>query len=266
MSRDGTSRPIENNGAPIRSTKGDISGVVLVFRDISERRERDGEQEKLLGQVEQERKRLEDIIASVPGVVWEAWGGPDETDQNINFVSDYVETMLGYTVEEWVNTPNFWLTIVHPDDKEEAAAAANETFQSGRTKPNRFRWITKDGRIIWVESYSTAIVDRNGVRLGMRGVTMNVNEQKQLEDWVRRNAEQLQLEYERLASLIDHINIGLVLVDKAGRYVLANNKWLEQTGYEREEVIGRAIKTSPPIPGATLQRQCCKRCSAPGRL
>ncbi|HLJ94629.1 MAG TPA: PAS domain S-box protein [Gemmataceae bacterium] len=36
--RDGTERPIDDSAAPIRNRQGDVAGVVLIFRDISERR------------------------------------------------------------------------------------------------------------------------------------------------------------------------------------------------------------------------------------
>ncbi len=47
-------------------------------------------------EVRAERKRLHDIITSIPGVVWEAWGEPDSNRQRIDYISDYVETMVGY--------------------------------------------------------------------------------------------------------------------------------------------------------------------------
>src|SRR5579872_7519964 len=37
IAKDGTERPIDDSAAPIRSDKGEVAGVVLVFRDISER-------------------------------------------------------------------------------------------------------------------------------------------------------------------------------------------------------------------------------------
>ena len=39
IARDGTERPIDDSGAPIKDARGNILGVVLVFRDVSERRE-----------------------------------------------------------------------------------------------------------------------------------------------------------------------------------------------------------------------------------
>jgi len=44
ISRDGTERPIDDSAAPIRNDKGEIGGAVLVFRDITERKQ----QEKLV--------------------------------------------------------------------------------------------------------------------------------------------------------------------------------------------------------------------------
>lgn len=41
IARDGTERPIDDSGAPIRDDSGAIRGVVLVFRDISERKSRE---------------------------------------------------------------------------------------------------------------------------------------------------------------------------------------------------------------------------------
>ena len=38
IAKDGTKRPIDDNAAPIRNERGEVAGVVLVFRDISERR------------------------------------------------------------------------------------------------------------------------------------------------------------------------------------------------------------------------------------
>lgn len=39
IAKDGTERPIDDSAAPIRSERGEISGVVLVFRDVTDRRQ-----------------------------------------------------------------------------------------------------------------------------------------------------------------------------------------------------------------------------------
>src|SRR5437870_13681587 len=38
ISKDGTERPIDDSAAPIRDSQGNVAGVVLIFRDVTERR------------------------------------------------------------------------------------------------------------------------------------------------------------------------------------------------------------------------------------
>ncbi|HYR29999.1 MAG TPA: PAS domain-containing sensor histidine kinase, partial [Thermoanaerobaculia bacterium] len=101
------------------------------------------------------------------------------------FVSRYVETMLDYTVEEWLSTPNFWLQLVHPDDREAAARTASEGFRNGLAHVNEFRWLAKDGRAVWCAAYSIAVKDERGAPVGMRGVTMDISDRKRAEESLR---------------------------------------------------------------------------------
>ncbi len=150
--------------------------ALILFAVISERKQAELEKLTLGAQVQVHRRRLEDLVAHVPGVVWEAWGKPDEATQQIDFVSKYVEKMLGYSVNEWLSTPNFWLTVVHEDDRDRAGREAAAIFTSGKGGISRFRWMTKDGRDVWVEAQSVVVCDENGQPVGMRGVTMDITQ------------------------------------------------------------------------------------------
>jgi PAS domain S-box-containing protein len=48
VARDGAKIPIENSGSPIKDTNGEIVGVVIVFHDVSRRRQAEREREQLL--------------------------------------------------------------------------------------------------------------------------------------------------------------------------------------------------------------------------
>src|SRR5262249_45308674 len=100
--------------SPIRDEAGQITGMSTIARDITDQKAIEKERGELAAQIEAERHRLNDLLANVPGVVWEAWGQPDSATQRIDFVSEHVQKMLGYSVDEWLATPNFWLSIVHP--------------------------------------------------------------------------------------------------------------------------------------------------------
>jgi PAS domain S-box-containing protein len=155
--------------------------MTLVVAAITrERRKAEAEKYKLGSELERHRRRIEDLVAHVPGVVWEAWGKPDAANQQIDFVSSHVEKMLGYSREEWLSTPNFWLTIVHPDDRERAAQEAAAIFMSGKGGSSRFRWLHKDGHEVWVEAQSVVVCDETGP-VGMRGVSLDITAAVQAE-------------------------------------------------------------------------------------
>ena len=154
--------------------------TLVVSALMNERRKAEADKSKLGSELELHQRRIEELVAHVPGVVWEAWGKPDAASQRIDFVSSHVEKLLGYSQAEWLSTPNFWLTIVHPDDKERAAREAAAIFESGKGGTSRFRWLRKDGREVWVEGQSVVVCDETGP-VGMRGVTMNITDAVQAE-------------------------------------------------------------------------------------
>lgn len=59
VAREGAEIPIENSGAPIRDAKGNIVGVIIVFHDVSERRESEREREQLLKSEQAARREAE---------------------------------------------------------------------------------------------------------------------------------------------------------------------------------------------------------------
>jgi PAS domain S-box-containing protein len=143
------------------------------------------ENSRLLERVEQQRRRFEHLLETVPGIVWETYGRPDDAQQRIAYVSAHVEAMLGYSVQEWLDTPNFWLTIVHSDDRQRAGRTAAVHLEAG-SGVQQFRWVAKDGRVIQVEARASTIHDAAGVPIGMRGVTMDISERQHLEEQFRQ--------------------------------------------------------------------------------
>jgi len=183
---------------PIKLHDSTIGAITLVNTDISKRHFNSNDvymAEQLGLQIglsvensiifkdsQYERNRLVELITTVPGVVWEAWGAPDAKKQQIDFVSKYVEKMLGYSQDEWLSTPNFWLKIVHPDDKRRASQEAAHHFSHGTGGVSRFRWLKKSGDAIWVEAHTFVIKDSRGNPVGMRGVTMDITERVEMEE------------------------------------------------------------------------------------
>ena len=161
--------------------------------------------------------------------------------------------MLGYSTEEWLNTPNFWLNIVHPDDREGAVITSRETFISQKPGINRFRWVAKDGRVIPVETRSTPVVDETGNSVGMRGVTMDVSERERAERErlllfhnqqvaVRQKEEAFAL----LDALFSSAPVGLAFYDRDVRYQRINQALADFNGLPPEAHIGHTPRELLP--------------------
>ncbi len=217
--------------SPIKNSSGQIIGASTIVRDITERKQIEEERVRLALQIEREQARLRNLVGNVPGVVWEAWSEPDASSQLIDFVSDYVETMLGYTVEEWLSTPNFWLSIVHPDDRERVRGEAHVFFESGAGGTLQFRWMRKDGSTIFVESQSMIILDERGRPAGVRGMTIDISARMETEAALRESEQR----YRYLADSMPQI----VWTARPDGYLdYYNKRWLEYTGLTLEQTQG----------------------------
>ena len=147
--------------------------------ELSERARAQAENARLVREVIGQRQRLDEIVASVPGLVWEAWGRPDAPDQRMAFISSHVEQMLGYTVAQALLTPDFLPNIIHPEDRARAIAEAAAAFESGNGGISQYRLVARDGRILWVEARTTVVKNAEGRPVGMRGVMMDITAGKE---------------------------------------------------------------------------------------
>ncbi|HYM08916.1 MAG TPA: PAS domain S-box protein, partial [Terriglobales bacterium] len=209
--------------------------VIAVAVVVRQQKIADQTNTDLLARLRGQRERVDNIVSTVPGVVWEAWGQPNDRAQQINFVSDHVETMLGYTVGHWLSSPNFWLSIVHPDDRERAAQEAAAIFQSGKGGVSQFRWVAKDGRVLWVEARSAVVCDAAGVPIGMRGVTMDITDRKRAEE-----------ERAHLAAIVESSDDAIISKTLDGAIVSWNPGAEKLYGYSATEALGKPISILIP--------------------
>lgn len=67
VTRDGAEIPIDDSGAPIKDATGEITGVILVFRDISARRQAEAEKQRLAEKLQQAQK-METVSTLAGGI------------------------------------------------------------------------------------------------------------------------------------------------------------------------------------------------------
>ena len=142
----------------------------------------------------QTQRRLADLIAAVPGVVWESV--VDGRRLRVAFISHYIQSLLGEAPARWVGSDDLWSSAVHPDDRDRVAAwlhAACSATNLLNAEPVEFRWLAVGGATVWVETRLAAVpaLARGPGCVALRGVTSDITARKHLEAAVQQRAAEL---------------------------------------------------------------------------
>ena len=220
-----------------------IPAIEREIQDAENRRARRAAEEarkSLDLELHQERERLRNIIATVPGIVWEGWGEGDAVPHTAGFVSDYAEKLLGYDLEKWRSTPDFWLSIIHPDDSARISKLFHDNYAEGNNWRMEFRWIARDGSIVWVESQAIVIRNESGRPAGLRGLSLDITERKNAELAVRESES-------RFRSLFQAVPQPVWVYDlETLRFLKVNDAAIRQYGYTNDEFLSMSVKDIRP--------------------
>ena len=144
-------------------------GVIL---DITERR-------RAQEVARNSEARYQALVEGIPAVVYEM--GPDDERRTL-YVSPHVEEVLGYTRDEWLDQPDIWMELLHPDDREVQLAAHDLHNETGEPWTREYRLIANDGRVVWVSDLATLMRDSEGEPRTWQGVMMDITAQKEAEE------------------------------------------------------------------------------------
>lgn len=187
---------------------------------------------QLRARAEFEASRSHSIVEHIPATVWEIWFRPDPSQGRLAWINGWLETTLGYTREEWLGSPDFWLTLVHPDDRERAREEAAAGLASDTDHIVSCRMISRTGQLFWVQSHVSIIHDEAGAQIGVRGVAIDITEQRRAEEKVAFQA-----------NLLSGVGQAVIAVDLEGLVIYWNRSAEEMYGWTCDEAIGRNLST-----------------------
>jgi PAS domain S-box-containing protein len=98
------------------------------------------------------------------------------------YISPQVESILGFTPQEWTAGPGLWESRLHPDDHDWVVEIGRSVFEEGRPSSLEYRLIARDGRVVWIEDESVLIADEHGVPRFEQGVMLDVTARKLAEE------------------------------------------------------------------------------------
>ena len=157
--------------------------------------------------------------------------------------------MLGYRPCDTMLSFGEVAEIIHPEDGDLFAMAqrimARETDQIDQV----FRMRNADGQWVWMRARAQ-VVDAEAPEIHLIGIAVDVTEQRHLA--MRSETADL-----RLRTAIENISESFVLWDAAGRLVMCNTKFVQDTGLEEGEIaagVPRALIEKRMRPFASERR------------
>ncbi|HEY3860708.1 MAG TPA: PAS domain S-box protein [Verrucomicrobiae bacterium] len=189
------------------------------------------------------------------------------------YVSPHVESLLGYTAREWIENPILWYQRLHPDDRERWNEEFSRTVARAEPFKADYRFMAKNGRIIWIHGEATVGRDESGMPSFLQGIGYDITELKLAEEVLRRSREELdglvkartaeiaavnksleseiklreQIEQDMRRNLKELADVKsaldehalVAITDPRGRITYANDKFCAISKYSRRELIGQ---------------------------
>jgi two-component system cell cycle sensor histidine kinase/response regulator CckA len=149
-------------------------GIVCVARDIAERLTA----ERVRAQTEAKYRALIEQVAAVSYIAELGLHG------EWLYVSPQVETIFGYTPDEWLIQSDQWIRYV-PEEDHPIIKAAEEACITGRRFQAEYRITRKDGQIIWVSDTAVVVPGSDNHPL-MEGIIVDITERKALENQLQQ--------------------------------------------------------------------------------
>ncbi|HYL82610.1 MAG TPA: PAS domain S-box protein [Candidatus Angelobacter sp.] len=229
--RDGLRMPLEMSITAMAQ-----GGIVCVARDIGERLA----SERARSETEAKYKMFIEQVAAVSYIAEVGMHG------EWLYVSPQVETIFGYTPEEWLSSSGQWIRFVPEEDHPIIQAAEDGCFQGKRFQAE-YRLRRKDGQIIWV-SDTAVIVPGSDSHPLMEGIIVDITERRLLENQLQQ-ARRMEA-VGRLAGGVAHDFNNLLTIIK-GYVELALNR---SAGHPELEGNLRHISDASERAGALVQQ------------
>lgn len=184
IAKDGTETPIDDSGAPIRQSGGTVQGVVVVFRDITEKRKAERSVARLAAIVAYSNDAI--VSKDLNGII-QTWNAG-------------AERLFGYRADEIIGRP---ISLLLPADRTWEEDRILEHLRSGQYVEHRDTVrLTKDGRPIDVSVTVSPIKDQDGRIIGASKVARDITDRKRAQEELQAAKESA----DRAKAAAEHAN------------------------------------------------------------
>jgi PAS domain S-box-containing protein len=215
--KDGRQTPIDDSASPIRDVNGTVAGVVLVFRNISERKGAEMD----LRHAEQ---RFRTAVSAVSDVLWTNNGKGEMVGEQPGWAA-----FTGQSLEEYQGYG--WAKAVHPDDAQPTIDEWNRAVAERKKFIFEHRVRRHDGA--WRVCSVCALPESDGAGEIQEwvGVHNDITDRKQAEQAMQESEE-------RFRTLANNVSQFAWMADEKGQAFWHNQRWFDYTGTTPEEMEG----------------------------
>ena len=155
----------------IRDKQGQAIEVIGSWSDVTQRKQ--AEEARAAANI-----RVQHLLARSPAVIYafEASG-----DYRPTFISQNISELLGYEPEEYLESPDFWRSRVHPGDLVRIEKGYTRLFEEGYLS-NEYRFRKKDGNYCWISDDLQMIRNAAGEPIEIVGAWNDITARKQLSE------------------------------------------------------------------------------------
>jgi PAS domain S-box-containing protein len=146
--------------------------------------------------------RYRAFVEQMPAVVFIAF-----LDRGISeaYVSPHIESVLGFSQNEWLDDPVRWYRQIHPEDKERWSLEAAQMLVSGDPLRSVYRVLARDGRVVWFQCDVKMVRDERGRPWFLHGLAVDISELRE----AQANRDQAHQEATRRAQQLEAVNLKL---------------------------------------------------------
>ncbi len=242
ISKDGSKYQIADSASPIKDNEGNILGVVLVFRDITEKY-------NLMEEIRETKKTLSVLLANLPGMAYKC---RNDKDWTMEFVSKGCKELTGYDPQELLyNKEVSYGNLITPDCKQYVWEKVQNSLKDNDSFEVEYKIGTKSKEEKWVWEQGQGVFDESGKLENIHGFITEITERKKREERIQYislhdsltglyNRTFLEEEIERL-NVARQLPMSLVMADLNG-LKLINDTYGHSKGDEVLIKTGKILK------------------------
>lgn len=129
------------------------------------------------------------LLEQIPAVVFLAF-----LDRGVSeaYVSPHIETVLGFSQEEWLSDPVLWYRQIHPDDRERWSREAADFLTSSDPLRSLYRVRARDGRWVWFHCEVKLVRRDDGQPWLVHGVAFDITDLKEAQQALQAAHDELE--------------------------------------------------------------------------